>query len=217
MGFLRKLFGEKGSPNPADISNEVQGKDAGTQIEKLILAAQQENWSPIPSITLHCINCDAPVSLHEGLSTPYDFVQSGAKGTVLKPMNQPLVCMRCGTESFRLTVQPTPFKAWLQDSLQNVRASDQDPALGFRDDETGELVRDRTLVRAGTFDDLWRAISRSVNPLGGFNPNFTFNMIGMHYLDREVPGLAHFNQKTNVLTTILKDESGNYWYSVERR
>jgi len=78
------------------------------------------------------------------------------------------------------------------------------------------MVRDSTLRKALTFDDLWQAIAMAVDPQGDINPRYTFNIIGVRYLDRGVPGIAHHNRARNILTTIIKDRDGNYWYSVER-
>jgi hypothetical protein len=198
--------------------------DAGTIVKAAIAVARRAGYNPIASIKLNCIKCNSPVSLHEGLSEKlyYNFIHSDGKYGQCQPMDQPLACENCAGDRFRMTVRPTSFRDWLSDALSRVKASDQDPAVGFRDHETGGLFRDSTLMRASNFDDLWQAISRYVDPFGGFNSDYTFDLIFVRdiqrtrYLDKEVPGLAHFNKQTKTLTTIIKDESGNYWYSVER-
>jgi hypothetical protein len=201
----------------SEIPSEFQGKDAGVLIQKVIEIALGEGWNPIPSIKLHCKSCNAPVSLNQGLlsTTPFVFIHSDGRYGQCQPLEKPLVCKNCTTDLFRVTIQPIQFRDWLRDALVHVKPSDQDPSIGFRDDETGELIFDTLLMRVSSFDELWQAISRHVDPFGDFNPDYSFNMIRTHYLDRDVPGLAHFNKKTNVLTIIIKDEKGNYWYSVE--
>lgn len=200
----------------SEIPKEVGGNDAGTLVKKIVTIAKREGWNPIPSVKLHCVKCNAPVSLTHGLASPFTFIHSDGKYGQCQPLDDPLTCEKCASALFRVTVHPTQFKDWLHDSLDRVKPSDQDPAVGFRDDETGEIFRDRKLVRASSFEDMWMAICRYVDPQGDFNPDYSFNMIGTRYLDRHVPGLAHHNKKADTLIIIVKDESGGYWYACER-
>jgi hypothetical protein len=200
----------------SEIPKEVGGNDAGALVNEVVRIAQREGWNPIPSVKLHCVKCNAPVSLTRGLVSPITFIHSDGKYGQCQSLDEPLACEKCASALFRVTVHPTQFKDWLRDSLDRVKPSDQDPAAGFRDDETGEIFRDNRLRRASSFDDLWMAICRYIDPQGDFNPDYSFNMIGTRYLDRHVPGLAHHNKTTGTLIVIVKDESDGYWYSVER-
>jgi len=201
--------------NPSGSPTLVTGAEAGQHMAQLVRQACGEGWNPIPSVTFQCVRCESSISLTQGLLScdPFVFIHPNGQ---CQPLEDPLQCSKCGAGEFHVTVRPTTFREWLRGILVQASPSDQDPAVGFREDQTGQMVRDSTLRKALTFDDLWQAIAMAVDPQGDINPRYTFNIIGVRYLDRGVPGIAHHNRARNILTTIIKDRDGNYWYSVER-
>jgi len=149
------------------------------------------------------------------LVSPFVFIHSAGQYGQTQPFEEAIHCEKCGGDLFHINVRPTQFKDWLRETLTRVKPSDQDPAVGFRDGETGRTVRDPRLVRAGTFDEMWRTISPYVDTFGDLNPDYEFDMIRSRHIARRVPGLAHANRNTARLVTVIKDQEGGFWFDVE--
>ena len=92
---------------------------------------------------------------------------------------------------------------------------DQNPEVGFREDITGNLIVDRTLRKVSGFDTLWIRILSVVDQEDQINTRFTFDMVNGRYLDRTIPGLLLYNYQLQKTIIILKDQTGNFWYSIE--
>jgi hypothetical protein len=205
--------------NLSEIPSQIQGKDAGRLVTEIIQLAEREGWNPIASVKLGCVSCGAPVSLRSGgrFSSRFAFIHSDGRYGEMQELDKPVSCKKCNGDSFRVIVKPTTFKDWIRETLTRIKPSDQNPGVGFREDRTGTLIRDPRLRHTSTFEELWSIIGRYIDPLGDFNPDYQFDMIGTRYLDRKVCGLAHSNKnkRPEMLTTIIKDEDGHFWYSVE--
>jgi len=217
----------------SETNREIRGSDIPTQIQDIIDATRKEGFNPIASVKLYCTECNAAISLKEGGAfSPdiYEFIHSeDRRNGVIQPINEPLVCEQCNGNTFQLKIRPVTFKDWLRETLPLVRMTDQDPAFGFRDKDTGELFLDPLLKRASSFDGVWKAIASYVDPFGDINPHFEYDMTfdgqnRYRRIDRRVPGLRHVNyrarlessyKKVKVLVTILIYKDGSHWYSIE--
>ena len=186
-------------------------------VRKAIDTARRDGWNPIASIKLNCVKCNAPVSVAAGISaTRLRFVHSDGHYGQCQPFDKPLTCQKCASNLFRVTVTPTHFKEWLRASLASLKPCDQDPALGFRDADTGEIFKHPKLRPSADFDDLWLAIHPYVDPFADFNPDASFDIIETRYLGKKVPCLRHHNEKSDIVVTILKDPTGNFWWTIDR-
>jgi hypothetical protein len=192
----------------------INGNQAAQVVKKLIAQARQEKWSPVLSIKLVCTNCEAAVTLRKDSETEFAFVSADGS---YKPGNfeDPLICCKCQGTNFRVIVLQKTLKDGFKEALPELAATDQDPGAGFREDGTGNLIRDRTLRRADGFEALWNSIQYYVDLEDDINTRYTFDMVNGRYLDSTIHGLLHYNYRDQRAITILKEQNGNYWYSVE--
>ncbi len=221
MNFIRNLFGGKESIPPTTSKKSPPGEDliitgtkAASVVNKLILQARKEKWSPTYSIKLICTNCEAPVTLKKTSATEFAFLS--AKGSY-RPggLEDSIECSKCEGANFRVSIQPKTLEECLKEALSELTPTDQNPEVGFREDITGNLIRDRTLRKVSGFKSLWIRILSVVDQEDQINTEFTFDMVNGKYLDRTIPGLLLYNYQYQKTITILKDQSGNYWYSIE--
>ncbi len=221
MNFIRNLFGGKESTPPATSKQNPPGEDqiiTGTQaasvVNKLILRARKEKWSPTYSIVLFCTNCEAPVTLKKDSATEFVFVS--AKGSFMPGgLEDSIKCSICEGTNFKVSVQPKTLEAMLKEALLELKPIDQNPEVGFREDITGNLIIDRTLRKVSGFDALWIRILSVVDQEDQINTKFSFDMVNGRYLDRTILGLLLYNYQFQKTIIILKDQTGNFWYSIE--
>ena len=197
----------------------INGIEIGAHISSLLKQADAEGWHPVASITVICNQCNRFISLD--FENPATGEGIGfKKGEAFGSMENPLVCETCGSTDFRIVNRRATFKDWLKLSLDAIPECGDDPSVGFRDSETGELIRDHLFEKAETFEQLWSEISPHVAERGALKSNFTFNYmdipgVGSTRINRTI-GVAHQNSLTHELIVIIKDTRKNFWYRIER-
>ena len=197
----------------------INGIEIGAHISSLLKQADAEGWHSVASITVICNQCDRSISLD--FENPATGEGIGfKKGDAFRSMEDPLICETCGSTDFRIVNRRASFKDWLKLSLDAIPECGDDPSVGFRDSETGELIRDHLFEKVETFEQLWSEISPHVAEQGALKSNFTFNYmdipgVGSTRINRTT-GVAHQNSLTHELIVIIKDTRKNFWYRIER-
>jgi len=190
MGLFGKLVGRREPSEP----RMIRGRDAARETRKLVAVSEKEGWNPIYSLVLNCTKCSSPTSI--GVSeSGYHFVSpdgSFSRGG----FEQPLKCGNCSGTSFLLGVKPTTFRQALAEAVSELETTEQDPDAGFREDQAGQLVIDRSLKHASTFDALWDGICHAVDQGGDMNRQFHFDTVHGRYLEARIPAICHYNYKT---------------------
>lgn len=211
MSFFRRIVGRTEEDREPRL---ISGDEAARETSKLVATSEKEGWSPTYSIVLNCAECSSQTSIGVGESG-YHFVSPDGSfhpgGFV-----ESLKCSRCEGTRFLLALKPTTFHEALEKALSELEATEQSPGVGFREDGTGHLIVDRTLMEASSFDVLWERIRDTVDQRGNINTRFDFDMLHGRYLDTHIPAVLHYSYKTNTTVTVLRDGNGSYWYSVER-
>lgn len=237
MLSLKKLFGKRRlAPEEVEMESslvsdtvqksqfrvdtpKINGSEVGKRISSLLIEAGAKGLHPVSSYQIICNQCNAQIELDYEHPTSGEVV--GFKvASGYKSLETPLLCDHCGESEFRIVDRQFTFKDWLHDSLKNIPNCSDDPAIGFRNSETGELIRDHRFTPADTFDILWDAVSSHVNKSGILKSNFTFNYmnvpgVGTRRINRTT-GISHQNTITHELIVIIKDFNNRFWYRIEQ-
>gem|GEM_PF-6661010 len=236
MSWLSRLWGKskpeldqpkpsQGAAPPSDSSDSdprVPAARVGPTLLAMAAKAKTGGWNLFGSVTVVCPKCGKAFEPKKHFldRNLLELVPAGGLGSVYD-LDKPFPCPECKADTLTIRNLHRPMKDWLRDLCGQLKASQDDPSIGFESaEEPGELIKDHGLQAAMDFDELWERICGRLEVAGSINANGGFDSIWSRSDWRKVRSckcLVHFNDGTKEQVRIIKGRRGNLWYWIERK
>lgn len=192
------------------------------KVQNFIDIAKSEGYNPYASIKVKCINCGIVYFLHKtmfGDKIDYNGTMLSIKDVDEKIISKELKCTNCSSTKLEADYNKITIKEWLLQICDELQPIQYNLSEGFQEVGGNRIIRDHTLKLAGDFETLWTQVKNYIEEMGFIAIN-EFNTIwSRSFMDHVninfCKRIYHYNNNTNRLLTIIKDNSDQFWYGIE--